>query len=57
MDFDSIETERGFYEKPKILLIDLTQNDVIVTSGESGGDSDGPENGDNNWTGEWDTDL
>ena len=57
MDITSIDEERNAYESPFVLMVDLAEKDVIVTSGESGDDGGGSKNGDNNWTGEWDTDL
>ena len=49
--------EKQVYEEPEICLFDLTEEDIIVTSGESGGDSGGDEGSGKDWTGEWDTDF
>ena len=56
MHYISGGEEKHTYEEPEIWLYMLTEEDVIATSGESGGDG-GTDGGGNDWTGEWDTDF
>ena len=52
------DNKKHIYEEPCIWLFDLTEEDVITTSGEGdgGGGGEAPGGG-NDWTGEWDTDF
>ena len=45
------------YEEPEIVILYLNEEDLITTSGESGGGNTGTTDSDRDWTGEWDTDF